>query len=41
MKFYGKLGYHDYEGIALIESEKERLVGDLGPHNAMILQIAG
>ena len=31
MKFYGKLGYHDYEGIALIESEKERLVRGFGP----------
>jgi ribulose-5-phosphate 4-epimerase/fuculose-1-phosphate aldolase len=41
MKFYGKLGYHDYEGIALNPEEKVRLVRDLGNHNAMILRNHG
>jgi ribulose-5-phosphate 4-epimerase/fuculose-1-phosphate aldolase len=41
LKFYDHLGYHDYEGIALIADERERLVRDLGPHNAMILRNHG
>ena len=41
MKFYGHLAYHDYEGIALDEAERERLVRDLGTHNAMILRNHG
>ncbi|MBX5454082.1 MAG: class II aldolase/adducin family protein [Acidobacteriia bacterium] len=41
MMFYGHLAYHDYEGIALDLSERERLVRDLGPHQAMILRNHG
>lgn len=41
MRFYGRLGYHDYEGVALDFSERERLVRDLGPHKAMILHNHG
>ncbi|MEJ7930554.1 class II aldolase/adducin family protein [Ramlibacter sp. AN1015] len=41
MRFYNRLGYHDYEGIALDPSEQERLVRDLGPHKAMILRNHG
>lgn len=41
LKFYGHLAYHDYEGIALNLAEQERLVKDLGPHNAMILRNHG
>lgn len=37
LKFYGKLAYHGYEGIALDIDERERLVRDLGSHSAMIL----
>jgi ribulose-5-phosphate 4-epimerase/fuculose-1-phosphate aldolase len=37
LKFYGHLAYHGYEGIALDLDERERLVADLGQHNAMIL----
>jgi ribulose-5-phosphate 4-epimerase/fuculose-1-phosphate aldolase len=37
LKFYGHLAYHGYEGIALDLDERERLVADLGPHQAMIL----
>lgn len=41
LKFYGHLAYHDYEGIALDLGERERLVADLGSHNAMILRNHG
>ena len=41
MKFYGHLAYHGYEGIALDEDERVRLVADLGTHNAMILRNHG
>lgn len=41
MKFYRRLGYHDYEGIALNPAEGARLVHDLGPHLAMILRNHG
>ncbi|MBN7130533.1 class II aldolase/adducin family protein [Burkholderia multivorans] len=41
LKFYGKLAYHDYEGIALDHGERERLVRDLGIHRAMILRNHG
>ncbi|WP_410837564.1 class II aldolase/adducin family protein [Paraburkholderia sp. SIMBA_030] len=41
LKFYGKLGYHDYEGIALELGERERLVRDLGSCKAMILRNHG
>ena len=35
------LGYHDYEGVALNEDEKPRLVADLGSHNFLILRNHG
>lgn len=38
---YAALGYHDYEGIALNEEEKPRLVADLGSNNALILRNHG
>jgi ribulose-5-phosphate 4-epimerase/fuculose-1-phosphate aldolase len=41
MRFHQRLGYHDYEGVALDFSEQERLVRDLGPHKAMILRNHG
>ncbi|MDB5828163.1 MAG: class aldolase/adducin family protein [Variovorax sp.] len=41
LKFYGHLAYHDYEGIALDLEERERLVKDLGEHDAMILRNHG
>jgi ribulose-5-phosphate 4-epimerase/fuculose-1-phosphate aldolase len=41
LKFYGRLGYHDYEGIALDLEERDRLVRSLGPHQAMILRNHG
>jgi len=41
MKFYKRLAYHDYEGISLDLSERERLIRDLGQHKAMILRSHG
>jgi ribulose-5-phosphate 4-epimerase/fuculose-1-phosphate aldolase len=41
MRFHRRIGYHDYEGVALDFSEQERLVRDLGPHKVMILRNHG
>ena len=38
---YASLGYHDYEGVALNDDEKPRLVADLGSNNALILRNHG
>ena len=38
---YVTLGYHDYEGVALNDDEKPRLVADLGGNNALILRNHG
>lgn len=38
---YAALGYHDYEGIALNDAEKPRLVADLGDKTALILRNHG
>ena len=35
------LGYHDYEGIALRDDEKPRLVADLGTNNFLMLRNHG
>jgi hypothetical protein len=34
IRFEGHIGYHDYEGPALELGERERLVRNLGPHDA-------
>jgi ribulose-5-phosphate 4-epimerase/fuculose-1-phosphate aldolase len=41
MRFFGRIGYHPYEGPALNLEEQARLVADLGPHDAMILRNHG
>jgi ribulose-5-phosphate 4-epimerase/fuculose-1-phosphate aldolase len=41
IRFVGHLGYHDYEGPAIDLAERERLVKDLGQHNAMVLNNHG
>lgn len=41
MRFYGRLGYHDYEGIALNTGERERIVKALGNNNALLLRNHG
>ncbi len=37
----GSLGYHDYEGIAVADDEKPRLVRDLGENNFLMLRNHG
>ncbi|PPR77842.1 MAG: Decarboxylase NovR [Alphaproteobacteria bacterium MarineAlpha2_Bin1] len=39
--FYGKVSYHDYQGVALDESEKLSLQKDLGCNNSMFLRNHG
>jgi ribulose-5-phosphate 4-epimerase/fuculose-1-phosphate aldolase len=41
IRFVGHIGYHEYEGPATELEERERLVRDLGPHDAMILRSHG
>jgi ribulose-5-phosphate 4-epimerase/fuculose-1-phosphate aldolase len=41
IRFEGHIGYHDYEGPAVELAERERLVGNLGAHDAMILRNHG
>lgn len=41
LRFYKRIGYHDYEGIALSTGERERLVAALGTHNALVLRNHG
>ena len=36
MRFYNRIGYHDYEGVADDLDERPRLVASLGKHNALI-----
>ncbi len=37
----GNMGYHDYEGVALRDDEKPRLVADLGHNNFLMLRNHG
>jgi ribulose-5-phosphate 4-epimerase/fuculose-1-phosphate aldolase len=39
--FFGQLGYHDYESVAIDLDEQQRLVRDLGTGAAMILRNHG
>ena len=41
LEFYGRVGYHDYEGIAYDLDEQQRLVRDLGDNTVMILRNHG
>lgn len=41
MHFWNRLGYHEYEGVALDTDERERLVRDMGPHQVMVLRNHG
>ncbi|TBW40181.1 class II aldolase/adducin family protein [Azotobacter chroococcum] len=41
MRFHKRLAYHDYEGIALDLDEQQRLIADLGEHDALILRNHG
>jgi ribulose-5-phosphate 4-epimerase/fuculose-1-phosphate aldolase len=39
--FFSGIGYHDYEGPAVDLDEQQRLVSDLGQHDAMVLRNHG
>ena len=41
MRFYERIAYHDYEGVAVDEDEQSRLIADLGMHDALILRNHG
>ncbi|MFJ9588251.1 class II aldolase/adducin family protein [Streptomyces acidicola] len=41
MEFHNRVGYHDYEGVALNLDEQQRLVADIGDHPALILRNHG
>ncbi|MFM0248823.1 class II aldolase/adducin family protein [Paraburkholderia sediminicola] len=41
LRYYNRIGYHAYEGIALDLDERERLIRNLGTHHAMILRNHG
>lgn len=39
--FYGRIAYHDYEGILIEKSEQKKLLHDLGNKNIMVLRNHG
>jgi ribulose-5-phosphate 4-epimerase/fuculose-1-phosphate aldolase len=41
MQFYGRVGYHDYEGLAVYEDEQQRLVANLGDKDVLLLRNHG
>ena len=41
MRFYGAIGFHDYEEPTVDMSERERIARDLGPHSTLILRNHG
>jgi ribulose-5-phosphate 4-epimerase/fuculose-1-phosphate aldolase len=41
MRFYNRLGYHDYEGVSLDLDERERLQHSIGQHPVLVLRNHG
>jgi len=41
MRFYKRIGHHDFEGVANDLDERERIVADLGEHKCLILKHHG
>ena len=41
IRFFDHIGYHDYEGPAIELNERERLVRDLGLHDALVMRNHG
>jgi ribulose-5-phosphate 4-epimerase/fuculose-1-phosphate aldolase len=41
LQFYQRVAYHDYEGVATDEDERDRLIADLGERNVLILRSHG
>ena len=41
MRFYNRIGYHDYEGVSLDMDERERLQRDIADHPVLVLRNHG
>jgi ribulose-5-phosphate 4-epimerase/fuculose-1-phosphate aldolase len=41
LRFYGRIGYHDFEGPATDLAERERLIANLGQWDALVLRHHG
>jgi ribulose-5-phosphate 4-epimerase/fuculose-1-phosphate aldolase len=41
MRFYNRIGYHDYEGLTDSFDERERIIAALGQHRALIMRHHG
>lgn len=41
VRFYNRIAYHAFEGLAINDAERQTLVADLGTRNALILQNHG
>lgn len=41
VQMYSDVAYHDYEGVAVVEEEKKRLVADMGDRGCLILRNHG
>ena len=41
LRFHGRIGYHDYEGIALSLEERGRIIANLGSHAALVFRNHG
>ena len=41
MRFYNRLGYHDYEGVSLDMDERTRLQQSIGKHPVLVLRNHG
>jgi ribulose-5-phosphate 4-epimerase/fuculose-1-phosphate aldolase len=41
IRFVGHIGYHGYEGPAIDLDEREQIVNDLGPHDALVMNSHG
>ena len=41
MRYYKRIGYHEFEGVANDLDERERIVADLGDHKCLIMKHHG
>jgi len=40
-QLFGRIGYHNFEGITLFEDEKQRMIDSLGEHHILVLRNHG
>jgi ribulose-5-phosphate 4-epimerase/fuculose-1-phosphate aldolase len=40
-QLYGRVGYHDFEGITLYADERSRMLASLGDHHVLVLRNHG